>query len=593
MSKFLRVFGLFFLLFLPSVFAQTLSDYVLSQSGDTLVIKDDTDYGSPNTLYSVLSIDTVAPADRVYELHNGGIYSLVNTPTTSSSQRAIIMGPIQTSIKLSQSTLPPPVLQGAVYQGGSSTGGINSGYDLLLKNIDIEEANSAGGEGFGFIGGSSGARIELDNSIVEHNLWTLFPNPGPFFRIFLKGDYFVNLDGYSCRRNGGILDFFANEDTIWVENCTHVNTQGSNYKTRPGYNVNKIFFNHNDWIDCSGFVFMNSGADHPNYSVTNNIFVNCQLQDFAPVLESADGGEVDPDSLPMGFVNIIVDSAFNATNLIGVAGGSFYADKNLVYWDASLSNIDSTLNAKKVDGETSWVSQRIIMNSRTAAAFADKKDNPKLTNGTWIQNELPKFVNTDVLFTTQLAILKTYSIACVDTSFTGTLTSWRQASNPESQYFDYPDWPIPINLSYTNSDLLTAGLGNFPLGDLSWFPTQYAQWSAQENTEIANINNTLATGVITAVSKTTELPQQFKLQQNYPNPFNPSTVISYTIPKSGNVTLKVYNILGQEVATLVNGYKTAQTYSVEFDGTKLSSGVYIYEIRYNNQSLTQKMMLMK
>lgn len=83
------------------------------------------------------------------------------------------------------------------------------------------------------------------------------------------------------------------------------------------------------------------------------------------------------------------------------------------------------------------------------------------------------------------------------------------------------------------------------------------------------------------------------MQQNYPNPFNPSTVISYTIPKSGNVTLKVYNILGQEVATLVNGYKTAQTYSVEFDGTKLSSGVYIYEIRYNNQSLTQKMMLMK
>jgi len=588
MSKFLRVFGMFLVLFLPSVFAQTLQDYVLKQSGDTLVVKDDNDYGSPNTLYSLMNADTVnVPADRVYELHNGGIYSLINSPTSTSKQKTIVMGETQTSLKVNQGAAPP-ILQGAVYSGGSSTGGINSGFDLLVKNCDVEIGNSAGGEGWSFFGASGpGLRLQVDNCIVEHNLWTVIGSPPANTSMFFTNDYFVNLDGHTCRRNGGVLDFFSNEDTIFVENCTHVNTQGSNYKSRPDYNINKLFFNHNDWIDCSGFVFMNSGADHPNYSVTNNIFVNCQVQGFAPILSTVDVGEVDPDNLPMGLVNVKVDSAFTA------GGGSFYADRNLAYWDASLSTVVSTLNTTKVNGQTNWVSQMITMNTRTAAAFADKKDNPYLTNGTWILNELPKFASTDVLFTTQLAVLKTFSISTVDTSFTGSLASWRQASNPETQYYTYADWPIPINLSYTNSDLLTAGLGGYPVGDLDWFPTTYAKWSAQESAEIASINNVLKTGIITGVEKTPGVPQQFKLQQNYPNPFNPSTVISYTIPKAGIVTLKVYNTLGQEVATLVNGYKTAQTYSVEFNASKLASGVYLYELRYNDQSLTQKMLLMK
>ena len=89
------------------------------------------------------------------------------------------------------------------------------------------------------------------------------------------------------------------------------------------------------------------------------------------------------------------------------------------------------------------------------------------------------------------------------------------------------------------------------------------------------------------------LPQKFQLQQNYPNPFNPTTVINFTIPKAGYVSLKVYNMLGQEVATLVDGYKAAQTYSINFDASNLSSGVYLYSVKYNNQVLSKKMILMK
>ena len=118
---------------------------------------------------------------------------------------------------------------------------------------------------------------------------------------------------------------------------------------------------------------------------------------------------------------------------------------------------------------------------------------------------------------------------------------YRTPADDEADYFSNADWPIPINLSYTDASLLTAGLNGFPVGDLTWFPTQYAAWQAQEAKELAHLQDVLTTGKLTAV-RASEAPLSLKLNQNYPNPFNPSTRISYTLANSGNVTLKVYNV---------------------------------------------------
>jgi hypothetical protein len=92
-------------------------------------------------------------------------------------------------------------------------------------------------------------------------------------------------------------------------------------------------------------------------------------------------------------------------------------------------------------------------------------------------------------------------------------------------------------------------------------------------------------------------PQQFALSQNYPNPFNPSTKIEYSLEKAGIVSLKVYNLLGVEVATLVNGRQEAGSYSVPFginNGTfSLSSGVYFYRLEAGSFVSTKKLVLMK
>jgi hypothetical protein len=88
-------------------------------------------------------------------------------------------------------------------------------------------------------------------------------------------------------------------------------------------------------------------------------------------------------------------------------------------------------------------------------------------------------------------------------------------------------------------------------------------------------------------------PLAFQLEQNYPNPFNPSTKINYSIPQQGNVTLKVYDVLGNEVATLINEEKSAGNYEVNFNDSGLSSGVYLYKIQAGSFIESKKMILIR
>lgn len=85
----------------------------------------------------------------------------------------------------------------------------------------------------------------------------------------------------------------------------------------------------------------------------------------------------------------------------------------------------------------------------------------------------------------------------------------------------------------------------------------------------------------------------YALSQNYPNPFNPSTIINYQIPHDGLVTLKIYDVLGKELKTLVNEYKSLGRYEVKFDASNLSSGVYLYQLKVNDYLQSKKMLLVK
>jgi hypothetical protein len=100
-------------------------------------------------------------------------------------------------------------------------------------------------------------------------------------------------------------------------------------------------------------------------------------------------------------------------------------------------------------------------------------------------------------------------------------------------------------------------------------------------------------GSLVGLNEGNEKPLQFSLSQNYPNPFNPTTRINFTIPEAGFVTLKIYDAIGSEVKTLVSKNLSVGFHEVQFDAKKITSGIYFYELRTKNQTITKKMILMK
>ncbi|MBK7981798.1 MAG: T9SS type A sorting domain-containing protein [Ignavibacteriae bacterium] len=99
--------------------------------------------------------------------------------------------------------------------------------------------------------------------------------------------------------------------------------------------------------------------------------------------------------------------------------------------------------------------------------------------------------------------------------------------------------------------------------------------------------------LISSVHQEHNLGNRFNLSQNYPNPFNPTTSINYSIPKRGIVTLKIFDVLGREMQTLVNEIKNSGNYKVEFDASNFSSGIYFYKLQIENSILIKKMILLK
>jgi len=94
-------------------------------------------------------------------------------------------------------------------------------------------------------------------------------------------------------------------------------------------------------------------------------------------------------------------------------------------------------------------------------------------------------------------------------------------------------------------------------------------------------------------AKSSSTSDDYKLYQNFPNPFNPATILSYKINQSGYVTLKVYNLVGQVVKTIVSEYQESGTYSKQFDASQLSAGVYLYKLQVNTFTSVKRMTLIK
>jgi hypothetical protein len=134
-------------------------------------------------------------------------------------------------------------------------------------------------------------------------------------------------------------------------------------------------------------------------------------------------------------------------------------------------------------------------------------------------------------------------------------------------------------------------VGFFDKGGVGVYVSDSYAYVASGVSDLYIIRNDLITNINSKVGE--QAPETFVLNQNYPNPFNPSTIIEFNLPKSIEVTLKIFNILGQEVETLVSDRLSSGSYKYIWDASNYASGVYLYRLQAGDYVKTLKMVLMK
>lgn len=149
------------------------------------------------------------------------------------------------------------------------------------------------------------------------------------------------------------------------------------------------------------------------------------------------------------------------------------------------------------------------------------------------------------------------------------------------EYDDQAPWPLEADALGSTLELVNHQNDN----------TLAANWKASLGHGSPGKKNSVATSVNGIT--TAPIPTTYGLSQNYPNPFNPTTQIQYSIPQSGYVSLKVYNLLGEEIASLFDGVCNAGIYESTFDGGNFASGIYFYRLQSTNYSVTKKLILLR
>ncbi len=163
---------------------------------------------------------------------------------------------------------------------------------------------------------------------------------------------------------------------------------------------------------------------------------------------------------------------------------------------------------------------------------------------------------------------------------------------------------LKVQLHFTDTQLNAYNMNKNNIQVKLW-DDQSSSWksitaSVDKQTNVVSFSTStvnsfiaLTSSSVTAVEIQQDIPTEFALDQNYPNPFNPATTISYKLSSNENVSLKVYSILGSEVANLVSGYQNAGSYKINFDASALASGIYFYKLQTSSFIQVKKMMLLK
>jgi len=577
-----------------SLFAQTIVD-----------VPSDVSPGSGNLNNAIQSaINGGTLSNTIFNLEPYGYYVLSGLIVVPLNEHLRITAPDPGTTQL---TSPPQILWTA--DNSVATDYLFRCFgDLTLKNVWLRYADEGGvqkGSQIRFIGdtlGTAQVRGTFENVIFDYSPTA---NPGAGGSVTITANHFVghftNCYWKNCidthLRYYGRAVSFPYQTTKWhidsltFENCTFANMGYVIMQESPEY-IDHIYLNH-----CTFHNIMMWSIEALlayKASITNCLWVNGDMYGYRLL----DVGNKDSSNNMSG--TIFVDSLANYNYSIEFpfteqdrrilfANNSYYNEKWLTDWQTKDSPWAKYLHANRRDDE---IPQPKKILGTQSMNFLNSPDFPYMNSANLYFDSLTNAYDPGfVLPPTAKDSLKIFLNKKWDDN-SDINWAWQRDDGW------YQTWPLNEDLSYTNATLKTAAMGGYPLGDLyRWWPTEYSAWQAQKDAEYSRIYGWMESGTDPAVGireiTGNGLPSKFELGQNYPNPFNPTTEIEYSIPKSGHVSLVVFNDLGQEIAVLFNGSLNTGNYTATFDGSGLASGVYYYQLQSENVTITKKLVLMK
>ncbi len=526
-------------------------------SSDTLVVQQ-----GLNTLLNAVMGDTLANGqranpNRVYKLLRGGRYFIQERLDNTNWHLRLVGEP-------GTATTPPPVVQIANREDGSFIGNIiRSSADVTIKNIYFIVRTTLGGDPFiPFQVRGAGARFVMDNAVIDHSKEPVWRLTADDISLYVTNTKFRNMLELPAWWKGRGALAQARMDTIWFENNTFFNVGGVIYQNSSGKGDNFFWYNHNTVYNTRSWFWP---TDWRAAVLTNNLTINAGYPGYTlrEINPNADGG--------------LVTGHFTIDTL-GTELGIPESDRRIFY---STNAFDTTPEFEAwyaaqaaVTDDSARVRQGPILDSR-AQAFFDAY--PKMTLGPIIANADPGFIKAP----NSIPLLIKWLEEQRSNPVPSTRTDW--SWDPDGSH-SIVTWPLPENLAYTNAALMTASMGNLPLGDLNWFPAKKQEWMGRRAQLQSQIMTALNQGT-TAAEPNDELPEGFVLEQNYPNPFNPSTTIGFMLPEAAEATLTVYDVLGRKLAVAFQGPAAAGVrYQAPFNAGDLPSGIYFYRLQTSGRS---------
>jgi len=417
-------------------------------------------------------------------------------------------------------------------------------------------------------------RVTVDRCVVDgFNSYTIFFNATKYCNLYVTNCEFRDMVGPA----GGVwISAAAPTDTMQFLNNTFFDCQFAAYG-ELGY-IHYLNFQHNTLIfGCW------SPLNTPqlwNGVISNNIF-------YAVASAGGDSTHIaalqkNPGADQLGYAIIYLDTLVSLKNPpfnLTEAMRHVVVENNAYFWPQAIYNYWNLVN----DTARNKLIPPQFMDKFASMMFGDHTRWPNLV-AEHNDSVDPGFSASLVSAGTDSLVKFMYMLWTKGTA--GSFRPIPYLTDPLNVYASVPQswattqgYPVPENLAYTNTTLQKAGTDGFALGDLNWFPAQLKLWEQGKPNPVE--------------SRTAQVPLNFALSQNYPNPFNPSTRIKVSLSHSGIMSLKIYNVLGQVVEVVDQGYKQAGEYTYDVNMNKFGSGVYIYMLREGENVIMKKMVLLK